>query len=237
MQMTGPQGQKIEAILFDKDGTLMDFQRSWGPWTAWVIESRSAAQGADKNAVAQALGFDLAAQTFHPDSAVIAGTPEDVVTILQPFFPVNTPQEIVGWLDPDATHFTPAIVPGVKESCDVFGRLGVKQAVVTNDFEAAARDHLELMGLAHLFDAVIGYDSGFGGKPAAGPCLGAAGRLGVAPEACVMVGDSLHDLEAGLRAGMIPVAVLTGVAGAEDLAPHAAVVLDSVADLPQWLGT
>ena len=52
-----------------------------------------------------------------------------------------------------------------------------------------------------------------------------------------MVGDSLHDLEAGLRAGMIPVAVLTGVAGAEDLAPHAAVVLDSVADLPQWLGS
>ena len=50
-----------------------------------------------------------------------------------------------------------------------------------------------------------------------------------------MVGDSLHDLEAAQHAGMIPVAVLTGVAQASELADHAAVVLDSVADLPAWL--
>ena len=29
--------RKIEAILFDKDGTLMDFQSSWGPWGAAMI--------------------------------------------------------------------------------------------------------------------------------------------------------------------------------------------------------
>ncbi|WP_152002059.1 hypothetical protein [Roseobacter sp. TSBP12] len=27
----------ISAILFDKDGTLMDFQGSWGPWAQGVI--------------------------------------------------------------------------------------------------------------------------------------------------------------------------------------------------------
>ena len=50
-----------------------------------------------------------------------------------------------------------------------------------------------------------------------------------------MVGDSLHDLSAARAAGMRAVAVLTGVAGREDLAPAADVVLDGVADLPRWI--
>jgi phosphoglycolate phosphatase len=51
-----------------------------------------------------------------------------------------------------------------------------------------------------------------------------------------MVGDSTHDLHAGRAAGMVCVAVLTGVADRDELAPHADVVLDTIADLPRWLG-
>jgi phosphoglycolate phosphatase len=50
-----------------------------------------------------------------------------------------------------------------------------------------------------------------------------------------MVGDSTHDLHAGRGAGMATVAVLTGVAGRAALAPHADVVLNSIAELPEWL--
>jgi phosphoglycolate phosphatase len=35
---------------------------------------------------------------------------------------------------------------------------------------------------------------------------------------------------------MVCVAVLTGVADRDELAPHADVVLDTIADLPRWLG-
>ena len=59
---------------------------------------------------------------------------------------------------------------------------------------------------------------------------------GLSPDVCVMVGDSTHDLHAGRAAGMSTVAVLTGVAQAAELAPHADVVLPSIADLPRWLG-
>jgi phosphoglycolate phosphatase len=50
-----------------------------------------------------------------------------------------------------------------------------------------------------------------------------------------MVGDSLHDLQAGRAAGLRCVAVLTGIAGRADLAPHAEAVLDHVGLLPDWL--
>jgi phosphoglycolate phosphatase len=50
-----------------------------------------------------------------------------------------------------------------------------------------------------------------------------------------MVGDSRHDLEAGRSAGMRTVAVLTGIAGAAELAPLADVVLTDIGALPDWL--
>ena len=52
-----------------------------------------------------------------------------------------------------------------------------------------------------------------------------------------MVGDSRHDLDAGRAAGMRTIAVLTGIAKREDLAPHADVVLADIGAIPGWLST
>ena len=51
-----------------------------------------------------------------------------------------------------------------------------------------------------------------------------------------MIGDSTHDLHSGREAGMFTIGVLTGPATAEDLAPHADVVLANIGHIPQWLG-
>ena len=50
-----------------------------------------------------------------------------------------------------------------------------------------------------------------------------------------MVGDSTHDLRAGRAAGMRAVAVLTGLAEADELAPLADAVLPDVSHLPAWI--
>lgn len=225
----------IKAVLFDKDGTLMDFQLSWGPWARGVILEISGGAGAKADAVAGALGFDLIQGRFFPDSVVIAGTPEDVLEQLHPHFPDMSKEQLLTCLDPDPARFVPSPVIGLIEMCVRLSEAGLALAVVTNDFEAAGHEHLTQMGVAGYFSAVVGYDSGYGGKPEPGPCLGAAARLGVVPSTCVMVGDSVHDLVAGRAAGMQTVAVLTGVAGRRELAPHADVVLDSVVALPDWL--
>jgi phosphoglycolate phosphatase len=51
-----------------------------------------------------------------------------------------------------------------------------------------------------------------------------------------MVGDTTHDLAAGRAAGMLRIAVLTGVAEEADLAAEADVVLPDIGHLPDWLG-
>jgi phosphoglycolate phosphatase len=50
-----------------------------------------------------------------------------------------------------------------------------------------------------------------------------------------MVGDSLHDLQAGASAGMRRIGVLTGLAPREELHPHADVVLPNIGHIPDWL--
>ena len=48
----------------------------------------------------------------------------------------------------------------------------------------------------------------------------------------MMVGDSVHDLEAAKNAGAIAVAVLSGPAPRDDLSPLADYVLDDISALP-----
>lgn len=227
-------GAPIQAVLFDKDGTLMDFQKSWGPWTQAVVERHCTTQ-VQKTAVAEALGLDLTRGVFFPHSPVIAGTAEEALALLQPHFPDRSAQSVLEMMTPAPNDFAPVPIDGLSRLCAGLSERGYGLAVVTNDFEAAARDHLDLMGISGFFNAVIGYDSGFGQKPGAGPCVAAADQLGVPPQACVMVGDSLHDLKAGRAAGMRTIGVLTGVAKAPDLVPFADVVFDSASDILDWL--
>ena len=95
--------------------------------------------------------------------------------------------------------------------------------------------HLQETGILGLFDFIAGSDSGFGGKPAPGMLNAFVRATGLDPARVAMVGDSLHDLSAGRAAGMRTVAVLTGIAPAQVLAPLADVVLPDISHLPDWL--
>lgn len=93
------------------------------------------------------------------------------------------------------------------------------------------------------FVAALEYGSGktatLAGKPSPAFFEAAAGELGVPTERIAVVGDDLESDVAGARAsGMIGVAVRTGKYRPEDeeRARQAAdVVLDSVAEVPEWL--
>ena len=114
-------------------------------------------------------------------------------------------------------------------------QLGLTLGLVTNDAEGPALRHLDKAGIRSDFAFVAGYDSGFGAKPGPGQLIGFCRATGLAPDVCVMVGDSTHDLHAGRAAGMLTVGVLTGPAPRAELAGLADIVLDSIADIPAWL--
>ncbi|WP_281858109.1 HAD family hydrolase [Litoreibacter halocynthiae] len=229
--MTG----QIKGLLFDKDGTLLDFDATWGQWAAGFFDDLAQGDAGLSARMADAAGFDAATRTFHPDSPVIADTADMVIDLLLPFVPHWERQALLEYGNEKAAQaelVTPCALP---ELFDRFDAMGLPLGIATNDAESSAHAHMRKLGVETRFARILGFDSGFGGKPAPEMLLAFSDHCGFAPSEVAMVGDSTHDLHAGRNAGMICVGVLTGPAHRADLEPHADVVLDSIADIPHWL--
>jgi len=224
----------IDAAIFDKDGTLFDFRATWGGWTARAID-HLAGHGADRALLARRLGYDVAAGVFAKNSPVIASTTPELVDIMHGFVPRIDKGQLLDILSELSVAAPQAPAAPLRPVFEALKARGLKLGLATNDTEAPARAHLAGAGVLDLFDFVAGCDSGWGGKPAPGQLLAFAERVGVNPLRSVMVGDSLHDLHAGRDAGMKRAAVLTGIAEADELAPHADVVLPDISHLAAWI--
>jgi phosphoglycolate phosphatase len=225
----------IDGVIFDKDGTLFDFRASWGAWAARLLGMLAAESGLSEAQLGEAIGFDPAARRFAPDSVVIAGTPDEIARDLAKVLPGSSAAVLETRLNrlAEGAPMLPAV-----DLAAVLGALrdrGLRIGLATNDNEEAARAHLAAHGITGLFDYVAGYDSGHGPKPGPGMCAAFARQLALDPRRVVMVGDSRHDLEAGRAAGMRAVAVLTGIAGAAELEPHADAVLPDIGHLGLWI--
>jgi phosphoglycolate phosphatase len=233
--------RRAKAILFDKDGTLVDFN---GTWLALYEKLALEAADGDSAEAARLLeigGYDRAANVFIAGSELAAGTTETIVRL---WIGESNAARYSYWkarMDRAFVEEGPAAavpVPGLEVTLRQLHVEGRKLAVVTNDLEAAARRTIEKFGVSHLFSAFLGYDSVKNPKPAADPVHLACKLLGVEASEAVIVGDNLHDLEMARNAGAgAAIGVLTGTTGRAELETKADAVLPSIADLPQWLAS
>ena len=225
----------VQAVLFDKDGTLFDFGATWEGWAESFLLRATGGDRPRAARIGQHIGFDLQARRFEPGSIVIAGTPDEVTERLLPHFPDRGFDDILRMLNEEAEHAPQAEAVPLLPLLGRLRDLGLRLGVATNDAEGPALVHLEAAGVRGYFDFIAGCDSGHGAKPQPGQLLAFAERIGLSPDRIVMVGDSTHDLIAGRSAGMQTVAVLTGLAEAAVLAPYADAVLPDIGHLPAWL--
>lgn len=228
-------GDAIAGVIFDKDGTLFDFRRTWGEWSARLMLELAAGDTARAQRLGALVGFDTDSRDFADDSPVIGGTPPEIAAMLLPHLPGAQEAALVARMNALAAEVALAEVVPLRPCLEDLRGRGLRIGLVTNDAEAPARAHLAHAGVTDLFDFIAGCDSGHGAKPAPGQLLAFAGLTGLAPAQVVMVGDSLHDLHAGAAAGMRRVAVLTGIAQAPVLAPHADTVLPHIGHLAAWI--
>lgn len=227
---------QVKGLLFDKDGTLLDFDATWGQWAKGFLTDLAQGDDALAHEMGHAMGYDMAAGVFDPSSPVIAGTADVAIDLLQPFLPHWERDALMAHGNAKAAA-APLVAPcPLPALFDRFDDMGLPCGVATNDAESSAHAHVAQLGLEGRFARILGFDSGFGGKPAPEMLWAFSSHCEMDPASVAMIGDSTHDLHAGRAAGMVCVGVLTGPATRDDLSPHADVVLDSVADLPAWLG-
>ena len=229
----------IDLVIFDKDGTLVDFHGPWGEWAETLADRIDAAADLDvRHPLFAMLGYDLISGRVLAHGA-LAATPMarlremTVGVVADSGVPLEIAEAIVAaaWRAPDPVD----VARPLADLGGIFARLrsaGRQIAVATTDDRDPTERTLALLGIADRVGAIVAADDGIPVKPAPDMVFHVATRLHVAPERCAVVGDSPKDLAMGRAAGVgLVVGVLSGVGSESDLAGLADVLLDSVAGL------
>ena len=228
----------IRGILFDKDGTLIDFNRTWfGIVMALARRAAPDDEQAARSLVEQG-GYDWQQQRFLGGSVVAAGTIADLVDLWHPGLEAQAQSERIASYDRFAVEEgarRAAGIDGLHPTLTTLTERGFVLGIATNDSEAGARATAAALGLTELFSKIIGYDSVARAKPFPDQLRLFATSTGLATNQIAMVGDNTHDLEMAHAAGAgLAIGVLSGNSTRAELEALSDVILDSVADLPGY---
>jgi phosphoglycolate phosphatase len=229
----------VDLLVFDKDGTLIEFHLMWGGWVDALASRLEAAAGlALREGLYALLGVELETGVVHAHG-LLAATPmsrirEAVVAFLADAGASRDLAEAAvdrAWDAPDPV----ALARPVTNLGALLARLRTRVplfAVATSDDRDPTIRTLESLGIAGEFADLACADDGIPNKPAPDPVLRLCERLGVPPGRTAVVGDSPADLRMGRAAGVArTIAVLTGVGDVATLEPLADVVLPSIENL------
>ncbi|MER9729092.1 MULTISPECIES: HAD family hydrolase [unclassified Mesorhizobium] len=229
----------IKGILFDKDGTLVDFNATWLGIADFMAMDAAEGDRWKADRLLSAAGFDFVAKRFKPDSIFASGTNMDVVELWFPRLSDEDQMLAVARFNEITSvqgSSMAVALPGVVAALTALHKRAYRLGVATNDSTAGAEKTMVTLGVAQLFTAAYGYDAVANPKPAPDTIVAFCDLTGLRPSEIAMVGDNRHDLEMARAGGCgLAVGVLSGTGTRESLSAIADVVLDSVADLPDFL--
>lgn len=188
----------MRGVLWDLDGTLTDSVR-------FVVDTANrviAAHGGTP------LDFDrVGAMTGLPLS-----------DILRLAWPDLTPDRADVYVREYREIYTNEVIPatrlfrGTRATLRAFHDAGLRQATVTGKRAADCERILRGLRIKDEIDAYLGGDSVMRHKPAPDLALAAAERIGIDPDACVVIGDAPSDIEMARAAKMRAIQVTWGYA-------------------------
>ncbi len=219
---------KIKLVVCDLDGTLVDSV----PDLAYCVDEMCLQVGlptAGEAKVRQWVGNGIEPLVRRALTGRMDGEPEAAL--------FNRALPLFLGLYAENISKSSCLFAGVEEGLAWLAGHHIKLACVTNK---AARFTIPLMkelGIYQRFAMVLSGDSLSEKKPSPLPLLHAAHHLGVAPENCLMLGDSISDVKAARAAGFPVICLSYGYNHGQDISsagPDA--VIDSLAELPALLG-
>lgn len=209
-------------ILFDKDGTLLDLLATWGSWAGLVLEGLGSQLALIKGQPVQPDGLAGVLGTRHDAAGHVTGydpagplsmaTAEESTGVLawqlySAGVPWNEAVTRVHAISKEAMNEqrrqrTAVPMPGLLPFLEQCAAASLKLGVVTSDNQSTTREHLEWLGIAGYFGAVVTRDRVKYGKPAPEMAETACRELGLRPEETVIIGDSNADMQLGRGAGL-----------------------------------
>ena len=231
---------KISAILFDKDGTLIDYHRTWIPLNREAAMFAAGGQIALAEELLAAGGWDSATERVRAGSMLAAGSTTEIAELWHNNGSPFGIRELTRGIDQIFARGMAAAVPvgnlrrqfaGLKERNYALG-------IASSDSAASVAALVDRFELNDLVDFVAGYDSGYGSKPSPGMFLAFCAAIECQPGAAAVVGDNLHDMQMAESGGAgLRIAVLTGTGTVTDLTPNSDACIASIKELDLTLAS
>lgn len=204
-----------DAVLFDVDGTLIDS-------IPFIVESF-------QHSFNHHLGHP------HDVESILSGIGIPLETYFSAWPPELAHALMATYLEYNLAHVSQgiAIFSQVPAMLQGLRRKGLPLGIVTSKRLAALEPTLQDFDLDGYFDLIMTKEDTHRHKPDPEPLLEAMRRLGLSdPSRVLYVGDSIHDLECAIRAGVQPVMVeWTRMPKAALHEAHPAIWIDRPTDL------
>lgn len=222
---------RIKAVLFDVDGTLSDtddhlvarISRRLKP-LAWLFKDRDPRKFARRLVMAAETPGNFFYQVV--DRLGIDKFFAKYYKVLSARRLAKKPSKERFWL-----------IPGVREMLEALS-VDYPLGVVSARDELSTKEFLDHFELTAFFGVIVTSQTCQYTKPYPDPVIYAAQALGMAPEDCVMVGDTIVDIKSGKSAGAQTVAVLCGFGTEKELARVGAdLILKTTPDIQSYLSS
>jgi phosphoglycolate phosphatase len=216
---------RFDTVLYDLDGTLIDSARDMQVAVSRVLIDHGLPEVTEddvRNYMGQGSKVTMG-KAFAKYGKTLDDAALSAVT-----------REFVRYYEADPVSHTTAFA-GVADVVARFARLGLTQGVCTNKFERPSRMILEHLRLMPPITDLAGADTFPVRKPDPRHILMLLERMGGAPDRTVMVGDSIHDVEAAHGAGLPAVLVSWGYTDRPASELGAEAVIEKFGGLPDAL--
>jgi len=233
-----------DLVIFDKDGTLLDFQETWVGIIRELVDLLKGyvpASSLIRERIEKALGLSLDSGAIDGKGALAMGTFSECNALIT----YCLYREGIRWdRAQDIAEKTGIVVfghevrkkhvkaaRGVDRLLTMLRSRGINLAVATNDKTADALIDMDLIGASPYLDLVIGADSVKQSKPAPDMVELICSRLGKSAGRAVLVGDTVMDAMLGRNSRVMLTIGVSGIVPAEELAEHTDIVIESLEDI------
>ena len=236
---------RTEAVIFDKDGTLLDFDAFWVSVSVSAIRELLVRFGREEIPTEAFLSaFGVTDGVTDIDGVLCKGTYEEMGEVahgvLSAYGCAATRKDVIAALNEaykknTASGTVKPTDPRLAETLTELKSRGIRLAVVTTDNTYITRKSLESLGVWELFDAVYTDDGHTPTKPDPFCAEDLCRRFGLSKEGVVMVGDTMTDVRFAKNAGIRVFALAKDEKCRARLSPYADAVVEKLSEIPDLL--
>jgi mannitol-1-/sugar-/sorbitol-6-/2-deoxyglucose-6-phosphatase len=179
---------QFHAVIFDLDGVLADSEPWWNQIDAKLLAEHGVSYCGEYHRNVLGVSYRIAVEfyknAFHI-SAPVAELMRRRGEIASEFFAKNV-----------------GLFPSAKTTLEQLREMKLRLAVATSSVSASARPFLERTGIRSFFEVIVTGDEVQRGKPDPDIYLRTVDKLGIAPEACLVIEDALAGVAAAKGANM-----------------------------------